>query len=117
MKRIVLGILVMVSINAAERQEVVSESDQMPQVIPLKKGLDAKTKKILAQFANIVINFFSIVQNPKNTAHVTEKINEMVNNAVNIVTESIKAGELSLDATAAELQEFAEKVRKQLIVE
>jgi hypothetical protein len=88
------------------------------QGLPLKKpNFDAKTQKILAQFANIVLGFLGIVQDPNNAANVKDRINDMVNNAVNIVTEAVKKGELSLDATEEDLQAFAQEIiKKKLIV-
>lgn len=87
------------------------------EIILKKPTFDAKTQKILAQFANIVLGFLGIVQDPNNAANVKDRVSEMVNNAVNIVTEAVKKGELSLDATEEELEAFAQDiVRKKLIV-
>ncbi len=88
------------------------------QGLPLRKpNFDAKTQKILAQFANIVLGFLGIVQDPNNAANVKDRVSEMVNNAVNIVTEAVKKGELSLDATEEELEAFAKDIiKKKLIV-
>lgn len=85
--------------------------------LPLKKPqFDAKTQKILAQFANIVLGFLGIVQDPNNAANVKDHINDMVNNAVNIVTEAVKKGELSLDATDEELEAFAKDIVKKKLI-
>lgn len=82
--------------------------------LPTKKGggLDAKTRAILAQFANIVMGFLGIVQDPNNAANVKDRITDMVNNAVNIVNEAVKKGELSLDADEEEIRMFAKRVMK-----
>lgn len=81
--------------------------------LPTKKGgLDAKTRAILAQFANIVMGFLGIVQDPNNAANVKDRITDMVNNAVNIVNEAVKKGELSLDASEEEIEVFAKRVMR-----
>jgi|GEM_PF-5555732 len=122
MKQIVYvtsALLLVNTLSAEERCPInktwldVEELDSMP----LKKrggGLDEKTKKILAQFANIVLGFFGILQDPNNVANVSAQVTEMVQHAVNIVTESVKKGELPLDATEEELMMFAQTVKKRL---
>ncbi len=89
--------------------------------IPTKRGggIDEKTRNILAQFANIVMGFLGIVQDPNNAANVKDRVTEMVGNAVNIVTEAVKKGQLSLDATEEEVEEFAKEAiaKKWIIIE
>jgi uncharacterized membrane protein len=115
MKRIAYAVAV---ICIAPTGIVTAQNCQSTDCVPTKKGgIDAKTQKILAQFANIVLGFLGIVQDPKNATNVKDRVTEMVNNAVNIVTEAVKKGELSLDATEEEVEMFAkEAIRKKLIV-
>jgi hypothetical protein len=85
--------------------------------LPTKKGgIDTKTQKILAQFANIVLGFLGIVQDPKNVTNVKDRVTEMVNNAVTIVTEAVKRGELSLDASEEEVEMFAREMIKRRVI-
>jgi uncharacterized membrane protein len=115
MKRIAYAVAI---ICIAPTGIVIAQNLQPAESLPTKKGgVDAKTQKILAQFANIVLGFLGIVQDPKNAANVKDRVTEMVNNAVNIVTEAVKKGELSLDATEEEVEMFArEMIRRRVIV-
>ena len=102
---------------AHEDHELV-ELATIAENLPTKKGgIDAKTQKILAQFANIVMGFLGIVQDPNNVANVKDRVTEMVGNAVNLVTEAVKKGDLSLDATEEEIEEFSlDVIEKKLII-
>src|SRR5476651_1276351 len=49
---------------------------------------DTMTEQVvLGNFANIVQNFFSIVQNPHNTAHVGANISQMLAGIVNVAVQ------------------------------
>ncbi len=65
------------------------------------------------------MGFLGIVQDPHNKNNVKDRVSEMINNAVTIVTEAVKKGELSLDADEEEVEAFAQKVirTKRLVIE
>lgn len=118
MKRIMVSLTIISSvlcIEAKERFHPGSPLIYKNREARKKSGLDNKTRAILAQFASIVMGFLGILQDPNNTANVTAQVTDMVNNAVNIVTEAVKKGELLLDASEQELQEFVEELTKRLI--
>lgn len=95
---------------ARERPRIVFDTQELLQnrKVPTspKQAIEEKRKKVLAQFFNIVTNFFSILQDPRNAAHVTANVSNMLASAVNMVAEGIKKGELSMDATEEELLEY-----------
>lgn len=51
---------------------------------------NATEQVVLGNFANIVQNFFSIVQDPHNTAHVGANISQMLAGIVNVAVEIMK---------------------------
>jgi hypothetical protein len=60
-----------------------------------RQGVDEKTRNILARFLEMLISFFSIVQNPKDSAKVTANVTNMFSGMVNIIAESVKLGNFS----------------------
>jgi hypothetical protein len=122
MKQIIVLMLLSVSIGLESKERISRRIVRAKSVVyktceaRKKAGLDNKTRAILAQFASIVMGFLGIVQDPNNSANVTAHVTDMINNAVNIVTEAVKKGELSLHATECELQEFAEKTKRTMRV-
>jgi hypothetical protein len=60
-----------------------------------RRDVDEKTKNILARFLEMLIAFFSIVQNPKDSAKVTANVTNMFAGMVNIISESVKLGNFS----------------------
>lgn len=67
---------------------------------------------VLGNFANIVQNFFSIVQNPHNAAHVGANITQMLAGIVNVAVEVMK--NLPSDITPDERAAFIRNVELSL---
>jgi hypothetical protein len=124
MKRIIItGVLLSSIMNIESKERLVNQSEcanlvayKNREARAKQQGLDNKTRAILAQFASIILGFLGIVQDPNNAANVTAHITDMVNNAVNIVTEAVKKGEILLtDITDTELQKLVRTITKRRI--
>lgn len=73
---------------------------------------DITEQVVLGNFANIVQNFFSIVQNPHNTAHVGANISQMFAGIVNVAVEVMK--NLPTEATPEERAAFIRNIERSL---
>lgn len=73
-----------------------------------KNKEDIVEQVVLSNFANIVQNFFSIVQNPHNSAHVGANISQMLAGVVNVAVEIMKS--LPIDASPEERADFIRKI-------
>lgn len=73
---------------------------------------DVTEQVVLGNFANIVQNFFSIVQNPHNTAHVGANISQMLAGIVNVAVQVMK--NLPADASPEERAAFIKNIELSL---
>lgn len=74
--------------------------------------VDNTEQVVLGNFANIVQNFFSIVQNPHNGPHVGANISQMLAGIVNVAVEIMK--NLPADASPEERAAFIKSVELSL---
>ena len=79
-----------------------------------KEGIDPKTQNILARFADIMMHFFGIVQNPKNAHNVADNVAGMITGTIQLITEAVQRGELSLDATDEEIYAYAATITRMM---
>ena len=73
---------------------------------------DITEQVVLGNFANIVQNFFSIVQNPHNSANVGANISQMLAGIVNVAVEVMKS--FPADASPEERVAFIKNIELSL---
>jgi hypothetical protein len=79
-------------------------------VIPDEEEEKKTGQIILAGFAQIVGNFFNIVQNPKSAAVVGGNVAAIVHTIVDTAVEAMRRGELSTDPSPEEIEAFSHKI-------
>ncbi len=75
---------------------------------------DERTCAIFARFTAMLINFFNILQAPHDKDNVSVQVTGMVTGAVGLITDAIKSGSLSLDATPEEIEAYALSISKSI---
>lgn len=75
---------------------------------------DKLDQVVLANFANIVGNFFTMVQAPNNPQHVGNCLASVANGIYNIIVEAIKSGKLSPDADQETVTRYIRELTKKL---
>ena len=103
--------------NPLSENSLVTKNSQSRDVraAAASEGLATKTKNILAQFFQMIMNFFAILQNPHNAANVTANITDMLAGMVNIVAEGIKSGNLLLDGDDHFQEAYRSMLSKKLL--
>lgn len=77
-------------------------------------GLDETTQVVLANFANMLGNFFNILQAPNNPQNVGNNIAGMLNGMVNIAVEAMKGGQLSIDDDQETIKRYVKQLSNNL---
>jgi hypothetical protein len=97
-------------LTATHHNDAMHEINQLANENQHKE--DITEQVVLGNFANMVQNFFSIVQDPHNTAHVGANISQMLAGIVNVAVQVMK--NFPVDASSQERAEFIKNIELSL---
>jgi hypothetical protein len=108
MKKLLLSALILSPVTLGAQN--VKPQWHPPAIVTPEQEEKNTGQIILAGFAQIVGNFFNIVQNPKNAAVVGGNVAAIVHKIVDTAVEAMRRGELSLDPSPEEIEAFSRRV-------